>query len=85
MTNIQTADLSKDIPTTIQIRQGAKTALTMSYDFTATGTSMLPAPQKLQSLIDPVVKQWWDGLTRSQRSVVSERGLSLRISAHYRE
>ncbi len=70
--------------TTIQIRRGARTALSISYDCTSLGIEM-PASSKLQSLTDQAIRQWWDSLTPSQRSALSERGVSLRISAHYLE
>jgi hypothetical protein len=74
---------SKSTATTIRIRHGGRTALSISYDFTDLVTSTMPAQALFQSLIDPVIRQWWDSLTHSQRSALGERGLSLRISAHY--
>lgn len=70
--------------TTTQIRRGAHTALSISYDYTSLGIEILQAA-KLQSLSDQAIKQWWDSLNPSQRSALSERGVSLRISARYRE
>ena len=65
--------------TTIRIRHGASTALSMSYDFTGLGTSM-PASEKFQSLIDQAITQWWSGLTSFQRSALPALELSLKIS-----
>lgn len=85
MTNTQTAEASSSIVTTTQIRRADKVQLSISYDYTGLVNSTPPAPQKLQSLIDLAIRQWWDGLTNLQRSGPSARPLSLRISAHYRE
>jgi hypothetical protein len=70
--------------TTIQIRRGVHTALTISYDYTSLGIE-IPAAEKFQLLIDQAARQWWDSLNPSQRSVLGEQGLSLLISARCRE
>ena len=69
------------IRTTTQIRLGVNTTLSISYDCTGLGTWM-PMQEKLQSLTDQAIEQWWNGLTSFQKSAARERGLSLRISAH---
>lgn len=66
--------------TTIQIRRGASTALSISYDYTGLAISTL-AREKLQSLIDQAITQWWSGLTPSMKFAFSVPGLSLKISA----
>ena len=72
------------IVTTIRIRQGASTALSISYDFTALAT-LIPNMSMLQSLIDQAITQWWSGLTNSQKSGPLGRGVNLRISGNYLE
>lgn len=52
----------------------------MSYDYTDLGSLMPALQQKLQSLTDPVIEQWWNGLTVFQRSVLPDLKLSLSIS-----
>jgi hypothetical protein len=69
--------------TTTQIRHGGSIALSISCDFTDSGISM-PQQVMLQSLIVPVITQWWNGLTHSQRSLLAARGLNLSISGRYR-
>jgi hypothetical protein len=73
----------KSTVTTTRIRHGANTVLSISYDCTGLGDSILPATPKLQSLIDQAITQWWSGLTSFQRSVPNVRLLSLTISADY--
>ncbi len=68
------------IVTTIQIRRGAKLPLSISYDYTGLGIWTMPQAKLLQSLIDPAIKQWWDSLTSSQKSVLPEQAMSLKIS-----
>jgi hypothetical protein len=70
--------------TTIQIRRGVHTALSISYDYTSLGLE-IPAASKFQSLIDQAIEQWWNSLTPSQRSGPNARPMSLLISARYRE
>lgn len=67
------------IHTTTRIRHGANTALSISFDFTALGIS-IPMQEKLQSLTDQAITQWWSSLSPSQRSGLSVQGLSLLIS-----
>jgi hypothetical protein len=71
--------------TTTQIRRGANTVLSISYDYTGLGTSILVLPMQrtLQSLIDQAITQWWSGLTAFQKSAPSDRSLNLKISASY--
>lgn len=69
--------------TTIQIRRGANIALSISYDSTDSVTSTLALPKTLRSLIDQAITQWWNGLTTSQRSVLSERQTSYKIQASF--
>lgn len=70
---------------TTQIRQGARTALGISYDSIDSATLTLGCPQALRSSIDQAIRQWWDGLTKFQRSALSERGLNLKISASFQD
>jgi hypothetical protein len=65
------------------IRHGAKAALSISYDATDSVTLMQACPPVLRSLIDLAIRQWWDGLTKFQRSAHSERELSFKILATY--
>lgn len=69
--------------TTIQIRRGANTALSISYDYTALESSTLPFQRQLQSQIDQAIRQWWDSLTNFQKSGPLGLGLSLKISASF--
>ena len=69
--------------TTILARRADKIALGTSYDFIALGTST-KMPEKLRSLIDQAILQWWNGLTPSTRSEPLGRELNLKISAIYR-
>jgi len=68
--------------TTTQIRRGASTALSISFDCTSLDTS-IQQQARLQLLIDQAIEQWWNGLTSFQRSAHSVRGLNLQISASY--
>ncbi len=70
--------------TTIQIRRGVRTALSISYDYTSLEAT-IPDSRKLQSLIDQATKQWWDSLTHFQRFGPNARPLSLKISVSYLE
>ena len=70
--------------TTIQIRRGVRTALSISYDYTCL-ESEIAASKNFQSLIDQAIKQWWDSLNPSQKFGPNVRPLSLKISAHYQE
>lgn len=69
--------------TTTPIRHVGRAALSTSYDFTDLDTSTKIYLLTLQSAIGPVIKQWWDSLTSYQRLGLSERGLSLKISASF--
>lgn len=68
------------IVTTIQIRRGAKIALSISYDYTDSDTSM-PNRLNLQSWTDQAIERWWSLLTPSQRSALPELKMNLKISA----
>ena len=74
----------RSTPTTIQIRQGASIPLSISFDFINSDT-LTKDMSRLQSLIVPVIRQWWDSLTKFQRSKLAERPMSLSISARYQE
>lgn len=69
--------------TTTLIRRADKIALSTSYDFTALGVSTA-MPETLRSSIDQAITQWWNGLTRSQRSEPLGRELNFKISVSYR-
>lgn len=79
-----TSQDSNSILTMTLIRRAGRTALGISYDFTSSGISTQDT-KKLQSLIDPAVLQWWNGLTSFQRSALPDLQLSLKISASSRE
>lgn len=66
---------------TTQIRHEGNTALLTSYDYTSTDPLTRTYLPKLQSLIAPAIEQWWNLLSRSQRSVLIAQKLSLKISA----
>ena len=76
--------IPSSIVTTTQIWRGDNIQLSMSYDYTGLGTSILPSREKLQSLIDQAIGQWWSSLTNSQKFGEGARPMSLRISAFYR-
>lgn len=76
MTKIQSSTL-----TTTQIRHEGSIALSTSFDCTGTDTLTKTFMPKLQSLIDPAIAQWWNSLSRAQRSAVGAQKLSLKISA----
>lgn len=67
--------------TTTQIRHEGRTGLLTSFDFTSTDILTRTYLPKLQSLLAPVIEQWWNSLSRSQRSAVVAQKLSLKISA----
>lgn len=69
------------IATTIQIRQGGRTVLSMSYDFTDSGTS-IPLENMLRSLTGQAIEQWWNSLTKFQRSALPALRMSLKISGN---
>lgn len=75
MTTIQ-----RSTSTTTPVRRAASTPPLTSYDFTGLDSSTRMYLPKLQSSIAQVIEQWWRGLTNSQRSVLNERALSLKIS-----
>lgn len=70
--------------TTTQIRHEGSTALSTSFDCTSTDPSTRTYLPKLQLLIGQAIDQWWNTLSRSQRSVLVGRKLSLKTSASCR-
>lgn len=68
-------------PTMTQIRRVGKPPLSIWYDFTVSGTWILPRADLLRSLIDPAIRQWWDSLTNAQKSALPAQPLSLKILA----
>ena len=85
MINTQTAGVSNSIVTTTRIQHEGKTQLSISFDFTSLVNSTSPCLTTLQSRIDQVTNAWWSSLTPAQKSLLAAQGMSLRISAHYRE
>lgn len=67
---------------TIQIRRAGRTALGMSYACTNTDIS-IPAWKDLQLWTDQAIERWFSSLSPSQRSVLPDLQLSLKISAAY--
>lgn len=72
----------KSTATTIQIRQGGRTVLGMSYDYTDLGT-LMPMQKNFQLWIDQAIERWWSSLSPSQRSALPGLKLNLRISDQF--
>lgn len=71
------------IRTTTVIRHGVNKTLSISYDFTSLDTLTQTLLATLLSLTDQAIERWWSSLSPSQRSALSVRGLSLRISGQH--
>lgn len=70
--------------TTTQIRHEGSTALSILFDSTSTDPSTRIYLPKLQLLIGQAIEQWWNSLSRSQRSALVAQKLSLKTLASCR-